>query len=121
MFLPNQTAYSCRLIALMALLLLGCDSLLRISGKVVDTRGKPIASARVWLIYGDWVAETQTSADGAFTLGRTHGPNGAVSLLVSKDGKQLYYRIIDSHIPKTPMEIVLKDGSQMEINTPSYP
>ena len=108
------------LVCLLLSLLCGCDYLLRISGKVVDESGKSIPNAKVWLIYGNWVSESQTNKDGEFSSGQVHGGNENLSLLVSKEGKQLYFQTLSYKEKKIEVIVTLKNGTQSMLQTPDH-
>lgn len=93
---------------------------MRVSGKVVDENGAPVVGAKVWLIFANWVSDSVTDKNGEFFNARTHGGSQNVNLLVSKEGKQLYYESIDSDKSKVSKTIVLKKGSQSELRTPEH-
>ncbi len=97
-----------------------CDSLLRVSGKVVDEEGKPVSKASVFVIYGNWVSKSTTREDGTFSNGQVHGSTENLQLLVSKEGKQLYLETLDYHKSPVSKTIVLKKGTQSELQTPDH-
>lgn len=97
-----------------------CDSLLRVSGKVVDEEGKPVSKASVFVIYGNWVSKSTTREDGTFSNGQVHGGTENLQLLVSKEGKQLYLETLDYHKSPVSKTIVLKKGTQSELQTPDH-
>ncbi|MFZ6745435.1 carboxypeptidase-like regulatory domain-containing protein [Undibacterium sp. JH2W] len=102
------------------LTLSACDAHMRVSGKVVDENGAPVEGAKVWLIFVNWVSDSVTDKNGEFFNARTHGGNQNVSLLVSKEGKQLYYESLDSDKAKVNKTIVLIKGKQDMLNTPEH-
>lgn len=111
-----MVARSKLLLAVSVALLCGCDSLTKIHGRVVDSAGQPISQAKVWLIYGGYSSEATTNAAGVFDVGQVHGRTENLTLLVSKKGKRLYLRSVDYRAKMVGLEVLLKDGSQEELD-----
>jgi hypothetical protein len=61
-----------------------------------------------------------SKADGSFSIGAVHGGTGDLVLLVSKDGKRLFYRSIDHGVAIESLNITLMNGSQMMLDTPKH-
>ncbi len=112
----NRFFLACLLLAFLC----GCDYLLRLSGKVIDENGKPIPGAKVWMIYGNWVSESQTNQNGEFRDGIVHGGNENLSLLISKEGKQLYFQTLNYEEKEMKITVTLKNGTQSMLQTPEH-
>jgi hypothetical protein len=88
------------------ILLAGCDGVHIAQGRVLDSKGKPIAGASVQLLKTTETpsptSPVKTDADGSYNLGMIDDPFGKkkLRLITSKDGFKNYDATFDSSIGK---------------------
>lgn len=101
----------CRLacLALVLLVLVGCDAGTSVRGIVSETNGRPVAGASVRLlaVKNGKMAEMNSEADGSFHVTMLHGPfPGEFQLLVSKPGYLTFKRDIQAKT-RQQLDVVL--------------
>jgi len=105
--------------AIFSLFLMSCSFSTEVSGVIRDEKGAGVGGAKIFLIYEGYVSESTSGPDGEFSVTASHLRGSDLLLLISKDGKKLFGMSIDSKESHVKADVVLKDGSQMEIETPT--
>jgi len=105
--------------AIFSLFLLSCSFSTEVSGAIRDEKGVGVSGAKIFLIYEGYVSESTSGPNGEFSVTASHQRGSDLLLLISKDGKKLFGMSVDSGESHVTAAVVLKNGSQMEIETPT--
>src|ERR1700745_1986898 len=98
----------------------GCGEVVtEINGNIIDEQGKPVAHAKVWLIYGDYPVEAESRDDGNFAVSQVHfRDSDSLTLLISKEGRPLFHKNLQGYHDGEFIKIVLLSGTQTMLQTP---
>ena len=109
-------------VAILASVLLGCDSIVVVKGRVRGPESEPVKGARAaFFVYG-LSQEVMTDSEGCFETSSVLGPYGDIPFVVEKDGLKMAYGVlapkkvnlvaVDLNVANSSMKVVRRSMTE---------